>query len=130
MSSIFGKTGASLFVDASNAFNSLNRATTLLNVPNVCPALAPILINTYREPVPYGETLLSTEGTTQGDPLGMAMYAIGIQPLIKLLRLSRSGMLMTLLLVVTSELFMTGGPNFVTSVQNMATIPTSIRLVY
>ena len=85
MSRIFERTGASFFVDASNAFNSLNRATTLLNASNVCPALAPILINTYREPVSLfvnGETLLSTEGTTQGDPLGMAMYAIGVQPLI------------------------------------------------
>lgn len=47
MSSIFERAGASLFVEASNAFNSLNRATTLLNISNVCPALAPILINTY-----------------------------------------------------------------------------------
>ena len=85
MSSIFERTGASLFVDASNAFNSLNRATTLLNVSSVCPALAPILINTYKEPVSLfvnGKTLLSTKGTTQGNPLGMAMYASGVHPLI------------------------------------------------
>ncbi len=37
-----------LLVDASNAFNNLNRRTTLHNVQNVCPILGPILINTYR----------------------------------------------------------------------------------
>ena len=86
MSMVFELNETSLFVDATNAFNSLNRATTLINLPNICPALAPILINTYRDPVSLfvnGETLTSKEGTTQGDPLGMAMYAIGIQPLIK-----------------------------------------------
>ena len=72
-------------MDASNTFNSLNHATMLLNVSRVCLALAPILINSYREPVSLfvnEETLLSTEGTTQGDPLGMAMYTIGVHPLI------------------------------------------------
>ena len=68
MSTVFELNEASLFVDATNAFNSLNRATTLINLPNICPALAPILINTYRDPVSLfvnGETLTSKEGTTQ-----------------------------------------------------------------
>ena len=30
-----------------------------------------------------GESVLSVEGTTQGDPLGLAIYAVGTQPLIK-----------------------------------------------
>ena len=45
-----------------------------------------MLINTYREKAQLfidGETLLSQEGTTQGDPLAMAMYAIAVTPLIK-----------------------------------------------
>ena len=85
MSTVFDTNEAILFVDASNAFNSLNRAVTLRNVRTICPVLAPILINTYRSPADLyanGQILSSQEGTTQGDPLGMAMYAIGTKPLI------------------------------------------------
>ena len=72
-------------VDASNAFNSLNCQTALRNILHLCPALAKVLVNTYRaDSSQYinGETILSREGTTQGDPLAMAMYAIGTTPLI------------------------------------------------
>ena len=78
-----------LFIDASNAFNNLNRSVTLHNLPKVCPILAPILTNTYRVPSDLfvgGRCLLSSEGTTQGDPLAMAMYAIGTLPLINRLK--------------------------------------------
>jgi len=47
--------------------------------------MGPILINTYRNAswlFVGGQCMLSKEGTTQGDPLAMAMYAIGTQPLI------------------------------------------------
>ena len=37
-----------LLVDASNAFNPLNRKVTLHNIHQICPAFAPILINSYR----------------------------------------------------------------------------------
>ena len=79
-------TEAMLFVDASNAFNQLNRKVTLFNSRTVCPSLAPSIINTYRIPSNLyvgGESIVSAEGTTQGDPLGLAIYAIGTQPLIQ-----------------------------------------------
>ena len=41
---------AVLLVDATIAFNSLNRATSLLNVQHICPEFAVFIINTYREP--------------------------------------------------------------------------------
>ncbi len=75
-----------LLVDASNAFNSLNRQVALHNIQRLCPPLATILINNYRAPTELfvdGDTLLSQEGTTQGDPLAMPMYALATIPLIK-----------------------------------------------
>ena len=78
-------TEAVILVDASNAFNYLNRQAALRNVQQLCPSLSKVLINTYREDIKLfidGEVLLSREGTTQGDPLAMAMYAIAITPLI------------------------------------------------
>ena len=75
-------------VDAANAFNSLNRSSALHNIRHLCPELATIIINCYREPVDLfvgGTTLLSQEGTTQGDPLAMPFYALATIPLIKTL---------------------------------------------
>ena len=78
-------TEAILLVNANNAFNSLYREVALRNIQHLCPSLSVVLINTYREDID-GATLLSTEGTTQGDALAMAMYGIGILPLIKKLQ--------------------------------------------
>ena len=41
---------AVLLVDASNAFNSLNRSAALHNIRILCPTLATFAINTYRAP--------------------------------------------------------------------------------
>ena len=79
---------AVLLVDASNAFNSLNRSNALHNIMSICPSLATIVINSYRQhPQLFidKEKLLSQEGTTQGDPLAMAIYAISVQPLVQCL---------------------------------------------
>lgn len=78
-----------LFVDASNAFNVLNRELALRNVLHLCPSLGSVLINVYRNPVSLfidNEVLYSQEGTTQGDPLAMAMFAVATVPLINILR--------------------------------------------
>ena len=78
-----------LFVDATNAFNSLNRQTALLNIHSLCPSLAIVLTNTYWNNSSLfieGQKILSCEGTTQGDPLAAAMYALGVIPLIRKLQ--------------------------------------------
>ena len=78
-----------LFIDAKNTFNSLNRQAALRNFSLTCPTLATIAINTYREDIQYfiaGETILSREETTQGNPLSMAIYAVALMPLIEKVR--------------------------------------------
>ena len=82
------KTEAILLVDASNAFNSLNRSTALMNIRTVCPAFSTVLTNIYRESTDLylgANTLLSQKGTTQGDPLAMPFYVLATRPLIDLL---------------------------------------------
>ena len=73
------ETDAALLIDASNAFNALNRAAALHNIRVLCPTLATYVINTYRQParlfITGGEELISAEGTTQGELLSMSLYA-------------------------------------------------------
>ncbi|XP_073231425.1 uncharacterized protein [Porites lutea] len=87
-------TDAVLLIDASNAFNALNRAAALHNIRILCPIIAIYAINTYRQParlfVIGGKEIVSAEGTTQGDPLAMGLYALSIQPLITSLRAASS----------------------------------------
>ena len=40
-----------LLVDATNAFNTINRQAALQNISIICPSIAQILINTHRTPV-------------------------------------------------------------------------------
>ena len=78
-------TEAILLVDACNAFNSLNRDAAQHNFSHICPSMATILINIYRKVTKLlvnDATLYSEEGTTQGDPLAMPMYALTTIPLI------------------------------------------------
>ena len=91
---------AILLIDAKNAFNVLNRRTALDNVKALCPSLHVVLQNFYSHlsHLYIGKsTILSQEGTTQGNPLAMAMYGITILPLILRLHnysLTKNGMLM------------------------------------
>ena len=92
MSDIFEEeeTDALLLVDADNAFNSLNRRVLLHNIQYLCPPMAIYIRNCYSVPsrlfVLDGTEISSLEGTTQGDPLAMPVYAIGITPLLEILK--------------------------------------------
>ena len=83
-------TDAVLLIDAKNEFNCLNRSVALHNIQIICPILAMYLINTYRHPATLfiygGETILSREGTTQGDPLPMPWYSLSTANIINALR--------------------------------------------
>ena len=82
-----------LLVDAENAFNNLNRKAALHNIKELCPPFFRYLSNTYKIPAKMivndsvkTESILSEEGTTQGDVAAMGMYAVGIRPLINILQ--------------------------------------------
>ena len=86
------ETEAVLLVDASNAFNCMNRGTALHNMQLLCPEMATYIINTYRHPSELfiansgGQKIHSREGCTQGDNAGMSFYAINTLPLISSLQ--------------------------------------------
>ena len=73
-----------ILIDATNAFNQMNRTTALHNIQIICPEVATYLINTYRAPARLiikgenntGLVIFSYEGTTQGDNLGMIFYSL------------------------------------------------------
>lgn len=80
---------AVLLVDAANAFNRVNRKVLLHNIYILCPMIATFVHNCYimsaRLFVIGGVEIRSQEGTTQGDPLGMAIYALAITPLLDMM---------------------------------------------
>ena len=88
MRSIFedDNTEGILQIDASNAFNSINRRVLLHNINYICPEIAIFVNNCYGKPVRLfvtgGIEIESSEGTTQGDPIAMPVYAVGLLPLI------------------------------------------------
>ena len=77
-----GKTDAILLVDASNAFNSLNRQSLLHNISYLYPAIAILVKNCYSTPsrlfIVEGTEITSREGITQGDPVSMSIYGIAV----------------------------------------------------
>ena len=79
-------TEAVLLIDAANAFNSINREAFLHNIKVICPEIAIFVSNCYAKSsrlfVIGGIEISSAEGTTQGDPMAMAIYAVAIIPLL------------------------------------------------
>ena len=78
-----------LLIDASNAFNEMNRIRMLYEIRYRWPSGAQFVFNCYRH---WSKLLLrspsgclhlySMEGVTQGDPTAMLMYGIGTLPII------------------------------------------------
>ena len=79
-----------LLIDASNAFNQMNRSAALHNIQITCKEMALYVINTYRSPsrlfICRGGEILSQEGTTQGEPLAMPWYSVNTCMMIQNLR--------------------------------------------
>lgn len=73
-------------VDARNGFNELNRYVMLWATRCYWPGGARFAFNCYRRwsqlVVRGGIWLSSMEGVTQGDPLSMVLYGIGLLPLV------------------------------------------------
>ena len=71
--------------DPRNAFNSINR-TFLHNVKILCPAIETYINNCYMKPSRLfstgGKEISSNEGTIQGGPIAMGIYALGLMPLL------------------------------------------------
>ena len=93
MSQVFveGGTDGILLIDASNAFNRMNRSDALHNIQIICKENVTI-INTYSSPsrlfICGGGEISSQEGTTQGDPLAMPWYSVNASIMIQSLRTS------------------------------------------
>ena len=92
MSQVFDEeeTDGVLLIDATNAFNQMNRAVAMHNIQITFPIMCKYVINTYRSPsrlfVCGGGEILSQEGTTQGDPLAMPWYSVNTSIMIQNLR--------------------------------------------
>jgi hypothetical protein len=83
-----------LLIDASNAFNEQNRIKMLWAVRHEWLSGARFVFNCYKHwaVLEFGGNgghaifIFSKEGVTQGDPLSMFAYEIGILPLIRQLK--------------------------------------------
>ena len=66
--------------------NNIHRNVLLHNVKITCPEISTYLTNFYILPallfILGGKEISSEEGTTQGDPIAMGMYVIGLIPLL------------------------------------------------
>ena len=80
------KTEAVTLVVAANAFNSVNHQVFRHNIFIICPPISTHVKNCNTLPsrlsIIGGTETPSSEGTTQGDPTAMSIYAIAIIPLV------------------------------------------------
>ena len=68
-------------LDLANAFNTIDRAAIMAGVRRVCPSAAPWIDASYGQDsmLLLGETEIdSSRGVQQGDPVGPAVFALGI----------------------------------------------------
>ena len=82
---------AILLIDAESAFNSLNRNQGLKKIAIICPSILPAIQNSCFNPSKlfiHKNVILSREGTTQEDPLALAMYGLATLPLMKLVNIN------------------------------------------
>ena len=84
-------------IDGSNAFNSINRTLISHNVRILCPEIATHINNSYMKPcrlfIAGGKEISSKEGITQGDPIAMEMYVLGLMPLLSSIISNNTGYL-------------------------------------
>ena len=77
---------AEVIVDASNAFNTINPEALLHNTKILCPSISTYIKGCYSSRtdlyIQSGRSIKSEEGTTQGNPTAMAIYALGITRLL------------------------------------------------
>ena len=82
-------TDAVHLIDAETAFNAINPKVILHNLEFICLIIASYIINCYATPsrlfIVSWQEILSSDGTTQGDPIAMGAYGLGILSLIKFL---------------------------------------------
>ena len=77
---------AVFLMDAANAFNRLNREQALAEVRKSWPRAARFIFNAYKGYKMIfvdgtDEILYSEDGCTQGDPIAMLLYGVGVKPL-------------------------------------------------
>ena len=78
-----------VLVKASNAFNFLNHEIFPHSISFICPTIFVFIKICHNSPsrliILGGKKLKLNEGITQGNPVSMAIYDIGVTPLIKML---------------------------------------------
>ena len=75
-------------LDFTNAFNSLRRDIMLNAVYKTIPEIYPFVLQAYSATtvLRFGHLLLTSEmGTQQGDPLGLLLFSLQLQPVLQTL---------------------------------------------